>query len=147
MRVAFGVKRMPNRRFAFVAVVISNRIINYEARAAAERIFRHLRPVLHCDRRRMRGRIASGLCLQGGPKAINSSPCESRECFIIRTLLRRGRDTDSLLALSHSLFLSFFPPCRKPSVKIIVIAPPYETARFLNDNTSIRYFASGYGVH
>jgi len=43
-RAPFGVTRMPNRRSAFVAAVISNRIINYDARTAAERIFRHLDP-------------------------------------------------------------------------------------------------------
>lgn len=97
--------RLPDRCSAFVPATISNRIINYKARAA-EHIFQHLRPVLRCDRRRMRRRIASGLCLQGGPRAINSSPRESYGCFIIRVLLRHGRDTN-LLSLSFSF--SFFP--------------------------------------
>jgi len=109
VRVAFGVKRVLERRIVFVATVISNRIINYETRAAAERIFRHLRPILHCDRQRMRRRIASGLCPQGERRAINSSPRESHECFIIRVLLRRGRDTDFFLFLCLSFSLSSPP--------------------------------------
>lgn len=129
--IAFGITRISEySTFRIYGSRLLNRLINYEAASVSSDISTRftLWPAAWAYRQ----------WLVPTEWTINSSSCESRECFITRDPLRRGRDTDSLFSFS-------FP--REPSVRIIVITPPPNRSLSLNDNASIRYFASGCGIY